>query len=482
MNPPPIPNSPQLESDGHLGNFLVSTFGVFVERFLFYGLRAMLVVMLLATMGDGTAIETYAAYGSLGYISVMLMGLVGDLFLERRISGMIGTALIGIGYIVLHVSISMHWGNPIVGLAIAAVGTGLFRTANVVLMFNSFPYQSRGMVPVYLYYATVNFGAFVAPFILGGAFPAFMERWGALVIGGLALLWSLFLFLAYFMGWTPPETERQRSKSTKLLLSPVLGIVSIACCTLALGLLGYGLIEWSPRWMPVILQVIFVVIAVASLVLVMVFGRASMLSVMVLLAVGAAQLLFWSSFEGLYGQMYRFSGDFSGDFMAMTRTNLTITMLGTLFLGAIMIAPSLRGRLALALPGSIGTGAWILAMALIFVFGFVTSVFTESYASIRNLFILLSVIEILLIPALYYWVYRSLPGPFRSAGLGLIFGLSFLAHPLAGLISKVDNPELGWEALRSIAIDFIPWFGVVLLLLIAATVLSWILPGKSSVR
>ena len=480
MNPPPIPSASSSHSGAHWGNFLVAAAGTFVERFIFYGLRAVLLLILVKYMPEDRAVGTYAAYGAVGFLGLILMGLVGDLFFERKMASILGMGLLVMGYLIMFLSISLELGHPLLGLCISALGAGLFRPANIVLMLNAFPYPDRGMVPLYGFYALVNLGAFLGALVMTWLLTANLVDWAPLIMAALALLWGLGLLLANSMGWTPSEPDHQRSATSRLSLSPLFGGLGILVGIVGISLLGLALMQGIGSEMSTIFLWVTLACWIAGLVMIIVLGRASLLSVFILIVAGGSLLLFWSSFETPLGQLSAFAYEYEGGFSRLSITNLVVVALGSLVLGGIFLGIRALGKRPLALSGSVVTGTWVLFLALMLAFGYGSSLFSGSYYSITILFILLSVLEILLIPALDFWVYRSLPGGFRGTGMAMLFGLTFFVRPLSGFIVGKEQMGASWESIQLAGLNYIPWLGAALVLLIAVTVLCWVLPAKSS--
>ncbi|GHJ22373.1 peptide MFS transporter [Streptomyces albus] len=174
------------------------------ERFSFYGLRALLVVYLVAggpDAGEGgaggqggglamnlaTATAIYSVYNAMVYLLTMPGGWFGD-----RLWGPRKTVAIGAGIIMLgHLTLALPGEGPFfIGLALVATGSGLLK-ANISKMVGDLyngPDDPRRDGGFTVFYMGINAGSFVAPFIIGTVGQTYNWHLGfALAAVGMAL-------------------------------------------------------------------------------------------------------------------------------------------------------------------------------------------------------------------------------------------------------------------------------------------------------
>jgi POT family proton-dependent oligopeptide transporter len=139
------------------------------ERFSFYGLRAMLVLFVMAPEGFGWSEEyankLYGAYTGLVYLTPIFGGWLADNYLGTHRALLIGGAIIAAGHFCL--AAPFH-GTFFLGLALIIIGTGFFKS-NVSTMVGQLyeagdERRDRGYT---IFYMGINLGAFFGPIVCG---------------------------------------------------------------------------------------------------------------------------------------------------------------------------------------------------------------------------------------------------------------------------------------------------------------------------
>jgi len=148
------------------------------ERFSYYGMRALLVLSLIAATdatnpgfgwSKGEALRLYAWYTGLFYFTPVIGGWLADQYLGQRKAVMIGGLTMAVGQLTLAVGIHPGSANTLVfvgGLAILIVGNGFFK-ANISTIVGELYSRSdaRRDSAFTIFYMGINLGAFVAPFV-----------------------------------------------------------------------------------------------------------------------------------------------------------------------------------------------------------------------------------------------------------------------------------------------------------------------------
>ncbi len=168
----PLQNAPIL---GHPEGLFVLFFTEMWERFSYYGMRSLLVLYLVSTVGKGgwgwdraDAIGLYGSYTFWVYVTGIVGGLISDRFLGARRSVVIGGFIIAAGHICLtldtHVSFYL-------GLTLVVVGTGLFKpniSTIVGQLYGKGEKEDEKRDAGYtLFYMGVNSGAFFGMALCG---------------------------------------------------------------------------------------------------------------------------------------------------------------------------------------------------------------------------------------------------------------------------------------------------------------------------
>ncbi|MER7708030.1 oligopeptide:H+ symporter [Kitasatospora sp. NPDC097605] len=143
------------------------------ERFSYYGMRALLVLYMTASVTDGglgmklaTASAVYSVYTAMVYLLALPGGWIADRFLGARKTVALGGSIIMIGHFLLALPVSVSFFG---GLAFIAIGSGLLK-ANISTMVGHLydgPNDPRRDGGFTIFYMGINLGAFAAPLVIG---------------------------------------------------------------------------------------------------------------------------------------------------------------------------------------------------------------------------------------------------------------------------------------------------------------------------
>ncbi len=142
------------------------------ERFSYYGMRAILVLYMTATVAQGGlgfdtkhATSIYGTYTMAVYLTALPGGLIADYFLGARLAVLVGGIIIAFG----HFSMIFHSMTTFyLGMVLIAVGTG-FLKPNISAMVGGLyrgndPRRDSGFS---IFYMGINIGAVLAPLVIG---------------------------------------------------------------------------------------------------------------------------------------------------------------------------------------------------------------------------------------------------------------------------------------------------------------------------
>jgi proton-dependent oligopeptide transporter, POT family len=157
---------------GHHPGLFLLFFTEMWERFSYYGMRAILVLFLVSQLADGgwawsrkSALELYALYTGLVYITPILGGILADVLLGHRIAVLLGALLMTFGHA------SMAFDTPVafyIGLGLLIVGNGFFKpniSSLVGQLYASSPEKKDGAYTIF--YMGINSGAFLGILLCG---------------------------------------------------------------------------------------------------------------------------------------------------------------------------------------------------------------------------------------------------------------------------------------------------------------------------
>lgn len=168
----------------------------FFERFTYYGMRALLVLFLVAAtnaanpgfgMDRETAGAVYGLYTGAVYLGSLPGGWIADRLIGQRSAVLWGGMFIALGNFILAIPAS----PPVfyVGLSVIVIGVGLLKpniSAIVGALYEGQP-GARRDAGFSMFYMGINLGAFVAPLVAGTIGEAWNWR-GGFFCAGFAML------------------------------------------------------------------------------------------------------------------------------------------------------------------------------------------------------------------------------------------------------------------------------------------------------
>jgi len=170
------------------------------ERFSFYGMKAFLVLFAAdATRGglgwsEASASRLMGTYGFMAYALPVLGGYLADRVMGTHRALVLGALIISAGHFMLAIPAVPTF---FVGLALVAIGTGLFKT-NASTMVGQLYEQGdkRRDAGFTIFYMGVNVGAFFGQIVCG--YFAMNKRWGwhwGFGAAGVGMLFGLATYL-----------------------------------------------------------------------------------------------------------------------------------------------------------------------------------------------------------------------------------------------------------------------------------------------
>ncbi len=219
------------KKDKHPKGLRVLFFTEMWERFSYYGMRALLVLYLTSKIIHGgfelnreNALEIYAIFTGLVYLTPLLGGFLADKILGQRKAIYIGAFLLALGQISLSLSEfgSMDLRNEwlSLGLGLLIMGTGFFKPniSTIVgkLYSENDPRRDSAFT---IFYMGINLGALFSPLIAGtlGENFGWYLGFGSAAFGMvMAILW--FHFQRHHLGSSglPPKTLEKNPEAVEL--------------------------------------------------------------------------------------------------------------------------------------------------------------------------------------------------------------------------------------------------------------------------
>jgi proton-dependent oligopeptide transporter, POT family len=158
---------------GHPQGLFILFFTEMWERFSFYGMRALLVLFLMSSLGEGgwdwtsgKALSLYGTYTSMVYLTPILGGFLADKYLGYRKAVIIGAVVMTLGHVSMAIEIDHIF--LYIGIACLIIGNGFFKpniTSIISNMYKDTPEKKDGAFTIF--YMGVNAGAFLGIMLCG---------------------------------------------------------------------------------------------------------------------------------------------------------------------------------------------------------------------------------------------------------------------------------------------------------------------------
>ena len=184
---------------GHPSGLFVLFFTEMWERFSYYGMRALLVLFLTASLFDEGwgwprehAMALFGTYTGLVYLSTMLGGYFADKIIGYRYAIAIGALLMTMGHACMALETQFF---IYLGLTFLVFGSGFFKpnmTSIISEMYKNHEYKKDGAFTIF--YMGVNAGAFLGILLCG----YLGEKVGWSIGFGLAGIFMLFGLLQFW--------------------------------------------------------------------------------------------------------------------------------------------------------------------------------------------------------------------------------------------------------------------------------------------
>lgn len=241
------------------------------ERFSYYGMRALLMLYMTASLIDGgfnfsdaKGYGIYGAYGALVYLTPLIGGYFADKLMGFQRAITLGAILMAIGQFTLFMNNEFTF---FIGLAVLVVGNGFFKpniSSMIGRLYKDGDQRRDGAFT--LFYMGINMGAFLAPLTCGaigeneGWEYGFLVAGIGMLIGYLVFVWGQKTGSYGDIGLAPDEPPTANvvkaipNKLLPFIVTAVLvasattlimfnDIVDIMLAALAIMVIGYLLVQ-----------------------------------------------------------------------------------------------------------------------------------------------------------------------------------------------------------------------------------------------
>lgn len=241
-----VPDTPKGHPPGLYALFAAEMW----ERFSYYGMRALLVLYLVKKIGisRAEALDIYAVYTGLVYLTPLIGGRLSDRYLGQRKAVFIGGILMALGQFTLTQPQYLN-----LGLGLLILGNGFFKPNISTMVGTLYPAGDVRRDSAYtIFYMGINLGAFLAPLVCGplgqnyGWWPGFAAAGIGMTMGLLVFGFTQRLLQG---GGLPPGRPAIDGAVLQARDYLEIGIIAAVC---AAGVYG-ALLSWpsiQPLWSP----------------------------------------------------------------------------------------------------------------------------------------------------------------------------------------------------------------------------------------
>ena len=163
-----------IEHKGHPPALFILFFTEMWERFSYYGMRALLVLFLVSSMlGDNPgwgwdraeALQLYAVYTGLVYLTPIIGGWIADKFIGYRNAVILGAFIMTMGHASMAMDTNIFF---FLGLSFLIIGNGLFKPNISSIVGQLYTHDSDKKDSAYtIFYMGINAGAFLGILLCG---------------------------------------------------------------------------------------------------------------------------------------------------------------------------------------------------------------------------------------------------------------------------------------------------------------------------
>ncbi len=315
-------------SNGHPRGLYTLFFTEMWERFSYYGMRALLVLYLTNEAMQGgfhleraNALEIYALFTGLVYLTPILGGLLADKVLGQRKAIYIGGLLMALGQFALAASVS--YGQAEVnesrefmlnlGLGLLIMGNGFFKP-NISTIVGAL-YESndpRKDSAFTIFYMGINLGAFLSPLICGTLGEKVGWQYG-FASAGVGMLLGIVWFFTQAKtldnaGFPPGRSEDRMRLSIRDYIDVVLYVVLNVLLVIGF-LVGWDKIQESTQSLVINIITVVAIVGLAYTIITGTKGKTEWSKVSVIFILCFFNIFFWSGFEQAGGTFNLFAAE-----------------------------------------------------------------------------------------------------------------------------------------------------------------------------
>ncbi|MFT4974210.1 MAG: POT family proton-dependent oligopeptide transporter [Myxococcota bacterium] len=451
---------------GHPKGLYILFFAEAWERFSYYGMRALLTLYMVNHLSfDRTeALQVYATYTGLVYLTPFIGGLLADQVLGSRKSVIIGGLIMVLGHLAMAFEPLLY---PALGLLI--IGNGFFKPNISTIVGGLYePDDARRDGGFTIFYMGINLGAFFSPLVCGTLGEQVGWHWGfSAAAGGMLCGLAVFLWGQRFLGGAgyppdmnnpPPGTSLRTKDWADIAIWTIGGSAMVWVILFIWPYLSEGL-DLIPAWLRLIAGLTMVLGTIAGLIGTAARdGKEAWQQTAVIIILAIFVVFFWMGFEQAGGTMTLFADEQTDRSLMgfeipaswfQSINPLAIIILAPIF--SVMWQKVDESRYRLATPTKMALGMIILGLG--FVVMFIAQGVAEETGSVGPLwlagvYLIHTVGELFLSPIGLSMVTKLSVPRMVSLMMGVWFTSSAVANYAAGrleeFVSHYDLPVFGF--------------------------------------
>ena len=442
------------------------------ERFTYYGMRAVLILFMVAAVEQGglglddkTASAVYGMYIGGTYLFGLFGGWVADRLLGSQRAVVSGGLLIMAGNLMLAVGNTQIF---FLGLLVITVGVGLLKPNASAMVAALYPEGgSRRDAGFTVFYMGINLGATIGPLLVAWIADRYGWRWGfGLPAVGMAIGLAQFLWTRHYLGSAGLAPAEGQPKSWKPVIGLVAAVALIAGLAMA-GMLKINAVAMADgaTWAMLVLGVVYF----AYLLFFAGLSQVERNRVLVMVALVAASVMFWAGYEqtgaslNLFAERYTDRNILGWEMPAgvLQAVNPIFIILFAPLLAALWIALGKRGR---DFNAAAKFGAGLILLGLGFLVMYVASQYTLAGQRVLPTWLILTYLlhtfaELCLSPVGLSYMSKLAPPRFVGQVMGMWFLSMALGSNMAGqLTGQYDATHI--ERLPALFLKIF-WYGVI---------------------
>jgi proton-dependent oligopeptide transporter, POT family len=442
------------------------------ERFTYYGMRAVLILFMVAPaakgglgIADKTASSVYGMYIGGTYLFGLFGGWVADRLIGAQRAVMTGGALIICGNLMLCFAST---GVFYVGLLVITIGVGLLKPNASAMVAGLYPEGgARRDAGFSVFYMGINLGGFIGPLLVAWFADRLGWRWGFAVPAiGMAIGVVQFAITRHYLGAVGREAADHKRSSQR----GVIAFVALLALIVLLALTGTLRLDpvrlaASATWAMLALGIVYFVYLLFFAGL----DRIERQRVFVMVALVAASVTFWAGYEqtgasfNLFAERYTDRHVFGWDMPAgvLQAVNPFFIIVFAPVFAALWIALGKRGR---DFNAAAKFGAGLILLGLGFLVMYFAALHVLKGEQVLPTWLILTFLlhtfgELCLSPVGLSYMSKLAPPRFVGQVMGIWFLSLALGSNLAGqLTGEYDASHL--ESLPKLFLEIF-WYGVI---------------------